>query len=491
MRIEFGEWTPDIAAYDARGTPDVQNALPQARGWGPIPKPVDSGFGGITGTPNVLFQVTDENGNSTVFAGDNTKLYKYTQNVGFEDVSRAGGYTDQGHPWQWALFGTALYMVNGADTIQRWDLGTSSNFFDSPGAVTAGDLSARYITVIRNSLVIGFVGANSNRIQWTNVGQPEDWQSGQASFYEIPNLGEIRGLTGGEYGLALLEDGLVRIDYLGGPPDFFQFDEIEESVGCLEPRTVIRSGSRTYYLSKQGWRAFNGQQSFGFGIERIDRTFFDLVKEESYSLMSRTLFPTLKAIGWLFVTASSIDSRPNAMLIYNEGIDRPGVVLDSPDNPFKIDCLGYTATPSVNSDQLDGTFPNSDSVGGINDARTWKGDTLEIASAIDRDGKLQTFTGLPMTGIFETGDYRLNGRGTARGQEVVPLVHGDAAPTLDVGERWALSESLVWDSGIALNSSGFFPLDSVAKFHRFRLKTQGDWRHAVGIEIEGISAGEW
>jgi hypothetical protein len=74
----------------------------------------------------------------------------------------------------------------------------------------------------------------------------------------IPDGGEVRGITGGEFGLILLEKSIVRMSYVGSPI-IFQFDNIARNLGCYESNSVAQWQGVTYWLADDGFYACNGE----------------------------------------------------------------------------------------------------------------------------------------------------------------------------------------------------------------------------------------
>ena len=107
-------------------------------------------------------------------------------------------------------------------------------------------------------------------MQWSDINDPTDWTAGAASqsdYQELPDGGDITGITGGEFGIVFLEKAIVRMSYIGSPL-FFQFDTISRNVGCVEGGSIAQYGGVTYFLSDDGFYSCNGQQVVGIGSEK-------------------------------------------------------------------------------------------------------------------------------------------------------------------------------------------------------------------------------
>ena len=206
-----------------------------------------TGVGGMTQLNENTYTVTvidansfsigvDSTGYGTYTSGGTATAYKYLQ-----DVSRTASAYTTTTLWTFAQFGQTLIGANGLDKLQAWTVGSSANFADLAAAAP----TAQFVTTVRDFVVTGKTSSYANRVQWSDINDSTDWTSGatsQADFQDLPDGGEIRGLTGGEFGLVFLERSVARMTYVGAPL-FFQFDTLTRSLGCYESRSVVQYGA--------------------------------------------------------------------------------------------------------------------------------------------------------------------------------------------------------------------------------------------------------
>jgi len=487
--LPFGEWLPDQAPVATVGTQYIRNALPSATGYLPVPSLSDANESGITGPASLLFHVADSSRNVFVFAGDPTKLYQLTSGSGFADVSKVGGY-NSGTPWKHVRYGDFVYLVNGVDPMQAFELGADSAFGDA--ANLPSGLTGRFIAVVRDFVVLGYVNDNAGvpsiyQVRWSALGNPGSWTpdpSTMSGLQDIPDLGEVRGITGGDFGTILLEDGLVRMDFIG-PPAIMQFDQIDGAVGCKEPASVIRVEDATFYLADEGWHRFNGQNSEPIGSEKIDRWFAVNAIQEELPKMSAINIPQLSAVGWLFTSVNTPDGKHDKILLYAYDVNRWGIM-----DVAGPDCLGTAATVGISLDDLAAIYPSIDDIPAPLDSAIWKGSNFAQTSAI-KDGGLFLFTGSVLDGELETIERSFTKQGKTVVVGMVPQVDGASTVTVDVGTRNATNtNNPEWVRAAMLDeNAGYVPLRSVGKFHRFRLKLEGGWHHAVGVDVEAKPMG--
>ena len=255
-RLQFTDWLPDQPA-NAGSLNDAKNVYPLGIGYGAFPSAVDFS-NAASETLNSVF-VAKFGAVVEVFAGSATKLYKL--NIGtlaLADVSKSGGYSGDG-VWRFEQFGNVVLACNDNARIQTWTIGSSTAFAD----VAATAPIAKDIAVVRDFVFAGNIGVGSepDKVQWSDINDETDWTSGatsQSDFQIIADGGNVQAITGGEFGVILLEKSLVRCSYVGSPL-FWQFDTISNGLGCLEGHSVAQYGNITFFLSDDGFYSTDGQ----------------------------------------------------------------------------------------------------------------------------------------------------------------------------------------------------------------------------------------
>ena len=310
QRISFKDWLPDQPSIlDA--VSEANNVVPLAVGYGPFKSAVNYS-GAATEDLNNCFATKVDN-DVSIFAGGATKLFKVSAtDLSMEDVSKAAGYTGINR-WQFVQFGNYTLASNGSEKIQYFDVNASTDFADLAAAAPV----AKYITVVRDFVVGANIGAGTypSRVQWSDINDPSDWTPGatsQSDYQELPDGGDITGITGGESGIVFLEKAIVRMSYIGSPL-FFQFDTISRNVGCIEGGSIAQYGGITYFLSDDGFYSCNGQQITGIGAEKVDRYFFNNANIGNIDSISAAVDPERNLVIWNYITVSG----NRALLIYN------------------------------------------------------------------------------------------------------------------------------------------------------------------------------
>jgi len=310
QKIQFKDWLPDQPAI-LDSVSEANNTVPLSVGYGPLNSSVDYSSAASENLNNVF--AAKINNDISIFSGGNTKLFKLdSTNLSMEDVSKSGGYTGTNR-WQFMQFGNVVLASNGSEKIQSFDVNSSTDFAD----VAAAAPIAKYITAVRDFVVAANIGAGTypSRVQWSDINDETDWTSGatsQSDYQDLPDGGNITGITGGEFGLILLEKAVVRMSYVGSPL-FFQFDTISRNVGCIEGGSVAQYSGTTYFLSDDGFYACNGQSLVGIGSEKVDRFFFKNANIGDIDSISAAVDPERNLVMWNYTNISG----GRSLLIYN------------------------------------------------------------------------------------------------------------------------------------------------------------------------------
>ena len=468
-RINFGEWTPDQPGI-TNGLRRAENVYSKLVGYGALPTVVDYSLAASENLNNVVAGKTTA-GATLVFAGGSTKLFKLdAADLSLDNVSKSGNYTtptDQ--RWRFTQFGNVIIAANGQAKIQGYNLNSASLFAD----LSADAPDARYVTVVRDFVVSGHQTSYYNRVQWSALGDESSWATSattQADFQDIPDGGSIVGVTGGEYGLILMDRSIHRMSYVGSPL-VFQFDNISRNLGCYEANSIIQYGGTTFFLGDDGFYACDGQQIIPIGNEKINRFFFDNVDEGTLYLMSAAVDPTKKLIIWAYASNSS--ATADSLLIYNFQTQR------WTSGTTTVDRIASTSTPAVTLEGMD-VYGNLDTILTTFDSRLWLGGKLQLAGV---DGaKIVTFSGANATAYLETGDIEVPGS-TSSITLVKPTVEGGSGSVALLSRR-LLTESTVFGSQTAADAENRVSVRGVGRYHRLQLTPTGSWTSAVGMDID-------
>jgi hypothetical protein len=471
QRITFTDWTPDQPGI-AENLSVAKNVIPAAIGFIPMPSAVDYSDAASENLNNVFagrFSNT-----TTLFAGGATKLFKFdSADLDLDDVSKSGGYTNIAK-WNFVQFGDTVICANNVNKLQAWTLGSSTAFADAAAAAPI----AKYVAVVRDFVVAANLdnGTNANKVQWSDINDETDWTSGatsQSDFQIIPDGGNITGITGGEFGLVLLERAIVRMSYIGSP-FFFQFDTISKSLGCVEGNSVTKYGNITYFLGDDGFYSCDGTNIVPIGNEKVDRWFSSNANPSKLDAMSATVDPIRKIVVWNFLD----NFGQRQLLIYNWQVQKWSYA-DTDTN-----YVAYAATAGVTLEALD-IYGSIDSLTTSLDDALWAGGKLLFAGA--RGAKIITFTGVNMTAELATGD--IGSESTSTITLARPIVDNGSA-SVAIASRRLLNEVVQFGSYIPASSENRVSLRGNGKYHRLSvIPTGSQWSNAIGLDIDIIGQG--
>jgi hypothetical protein len=469
-RIAFGEWTPDQPGL-TNGLQRAENVFPQANGYGAVPTVVDYSAAASETLNNVVAGRTTVGG-TILFAGGATKLFKLDQaDLSLDNVSKSGNYTtptDQ--RWRFTQFGDVVIAANGYDKLQGFNVNSASLFAD----LAADAPTARYVTIVRDFVVTGNIQSDHpNRVQWSALNDETSWTTSattQADFQEIPDGGSVVGITGGEFGLILMDRSIYRMSYVGSPL-VFQFDNITRNLGCYEANSVIQYAGMTFFLGDDGFYACDGQTILPIGNEKVNRFFFNDVDQGSIYLMSAAVDPAKKLIIWAYASQNS--ATVNKLIIYNFQTQKWSSGTTTADR------IATTSTPAVTLEGMD-AYGNLDTIMTSFDSRLWLGGRLQLAGV--NGTKIVTFTGANATAYLETGDIEVPGA-TSAITMVKPLVDNGSA-NVAVATRRLLNEAITYGTAASSDAENRVSIRSVGRFHRLQLSPTGSWTTAIGMDIE-------
>lgn len=431
--------------------------------------------------------------------------------------------------WNFVQFGNTVLAANNENKIQSFTLGSSTYF----GDVSVNAPVAKYITIVRDFVVAANLnnGENSNQLAWSDINDETDWIAGGASQSDtqtIPDGGNIQAVSGGEFGLVLLDRAIVRMTYIGSP-FFFQFDTIARGIGCVEGSSVVQYANTTYFLGEEGFYSCDGQSVTPIGNEKIDRWFYSNANPALLNKMSTAVDPLRKIVVWNFVNIFG----GNSLLIYNWQVQKwsycdtdvnyianaasAGTTIEGLDSIYNVTAGSFTAgkqytITSVGTTDFtligaveskvgvrftasgsgtgDGTAVDLeaaqaaartlDTLASSLDSGLWSGGKYLFAGV--RDTRIITFTGSNLTAQLDTGLF---------GSEY-PSVVTLARPLVDSGSadvaiasQVRLNQVVDFGAYTSADSENRVSLRSAGKYHKLSIKPTGDsWSNIIGVDIE-------
>ena len=467
-KILFGEWLPDQPGI-AGAVTDAVNCFPVTNGYAPFKSEVD--FSDNAGQDLIVSFAGKFGGQRTLFAAGATNIFKFeSADLSLSPLTTTG-YTAVSS-WDVTQFGSKMIVANGQNTLQAYDLGSSTYFAD----LDASAPNAKYVTVVKDFVVAANVAGSESTVYWSDINDETDWTpatTSQSDSQVIPDGGDITGIAGGEYGLIFLEHAIYRMTY-SGSPFFFQFDAITRTLGCISSGSIAQFGNVTYFLADDGFYVCDGQSTKNIGAEKVNRWFFDNVIPSSITDgISSTIDPINRLVIWCF--SNSFGGKN--FLVYSIALDKWSYCTTDATS------ISYGLTPNTTLEELDTYSASIDALDTPLDSPQWAGGGLLFIGV--RGEKIITMTGENKTASIASGDIDT-------GRSVITLARplvDNGSGSVCVASRNLLSDVPEYGSYVAADYEGRVSLRSAGRYHRVKVQPSGNWEAVVGTEVDIATQG--
>lgn len=459
--MQFGEWRPDLPAYNHDGLVTARNVFASPLGYGPV-KEYSQLISAIPATWKGGRHFVGVDGTIAVVAGTNAGLYAYISSAWV--LKHAGAYTNA---WQFAQFGDLVIGCQGAAPV-KYTVATAT------GAALGGTPpNGRYITTVKDFVAIAGVDSANSTVYWSAINNAEGWTVGtdQSDFQVLPDGGKITGLSGGEYLLAFQREQIWRGQYIG-PPLIYQFDKVSEGVGCLAAGSIARVGRNVFFLSQRGFYAWSDGELKAIGANKVDQSFFaQYSRADIESNITSAVDPARKIVVW---------AMPNRLWVYNWELDR------WTDISLSAFAVATSATANMTLEQIDALYP-----GGIEtipfslDDPIFQGGDPSLA-IIANDGTIGTFGSssnmaatltMPKVEMAKGRDVRVRAARLDSDAVSGATLSISQSPRLGDTQSAITSGTIRPNGDIAIRASGRYLQPSVT------LAADTDWTFANGLEF--------
>ena len=486
MQVPFAEWLPDLPDHANPGSTQAKNVYPAVNSYRPWRDIVNASANGLDARCQGAGAFKSDSGTVSVFAGDNTKLYKFVSNA-FVDAS---GSTTFACPvdsyWDFIKFGEAVIAFNGEDTTQAWDLDSSTDFANLAGSPPI----FKHAAVIGNFIVTGNQPTEQNKVAWASVNSSTAWVPGvnQSDTETLPEGGAITGMTGGQYGLIFQENRITRMDYRGGNV-IFSFRRIEDNRGAVQGKSVVKVGNLVYFLSEDGFYVTDGNTSTPIGNGKVDRFFFNDLKIALRERVRASVDHENKLVCWSYPSATGTNSgtQNDKVIIYHYESNRWSLIEIDHEIIFDYISPGYTL------EELD-NYPSSsanniDAISISLDSAFWSGG-LRSFGVFGITHFLGAFQGNTLKAEIGTGETEIFPMNRSLVTHVRPIVDTDSA-TGSLTFRNRVADTNFTTVENTMHSTGTIPFHKSARYFKFNLQVPASttWNDAQGIDIEAIKEG--
>lgn len=446
VRVPLPEYMPD-QSVNSNVLLTAENVIPALDGYRPL-----KAFATVSDPLAGAFQggssAISSSGETYMLAGTSAALYRLQDDNSW--VSMISGLTVTGR-WEFVQFGDYVVSVNGSLT-REVDLagGTAGEIVAAPTGTS--------IAVIGDHVVIGQADGDIASVKWSAFRDHTAWTDGtnQAGSQPMQTGGAIMGIAGGEYGVILQRERLVRMSRTGDSDAPFVFDEISANFGCASGATIAQAGRTVFFRSDRGFMALeDGQDLRPIGSEKVDRTFDAAVARDSYDAMYTAVDPQNKLVFWV------IPGAPGTVWIYNFELER-------------------WATGSFN---VSGVFPGF-IVGSDVDAPA-----LYFANDDDEIG---TLTGSNLAAQMDLGYSELIQGRRARVRKVRPVTDATSGISLVLNAKARLGDSDSLTTASTLNASGVVPIRTSGRYisSSLRISAGVAWSYTQSLEVDCAAGGD-
>ena len=466
VKLPLPAYLPDQSA-NSGVLLEANGVIPRVDGFGPI-----GAFLAISSALPATFRggaaCIATNGTSYLFAGTANGLSRYSAG-GWTSLLTAMSVTEQ---WRFVTFGNYAVAVNGVETkVVDLSAGTAS--------ALAGAPAGKVIAVIGDYVVIGQAAGDLTAIYTSKANDHTGWNILDGATVQ-PMLagGEVMGLAGGEYGVILQRQRLVRMNLTGDGTAPFSYDPITDNVGCASKASVCSYGRTVFFLSDNGFMALeDGQALRPIGSEKVDRTFMQSLPPEEYERIFSAVDPKTKTVRWV------VPGSPGRVWIYNYELDKW-----STDTPV-IDGLFAGFTSSQTLEQVSATYPDLDAMPYSLDDPRFSGGSPQLYAV--QDGAIGIFSGSPRKASFQYGFGEFVQGRIARFRGVRPVTDCVAGQTVTLDLRDRQGDAATTRACGPLRASGIMPVRGSGRYAkpRWEIEAGATWSYAQGLEFEFEAGG--
>ena len=322
---------------------------------------------------------------------------------------------------------------------------------------------------MRDFVFAGYCNGVSNKVQWSDLNNAESWESSdtsQADFQILPSGGEIKAITGGEFGLILQEKAVQRVSYIGTPL-IFQFDLISDNTGCMSGNSAIQYNGISYWLSDGGIISCDGSAVTNIGECKVNDYLFSEIDTTRIEEVSVAIEPLKNLIIWDFPKSSG-----RLLLKYNYITGR--FTTGQTDAQIVAGLMSQSRT----LDGLDEDYPILDDMPISLDSSLLIGGQFALCGA---EGKHVVAFNLPQdNAILTTNDMEFDGFSVATLAE--PIVENGTAD-FQIASRQSLNNNIEFGAKSTTSLENRADLRSGGKYHRVRMHPTGNWTNAIGFDL--------
>lgn len=474
--IPFGEWMPDLPAHMNKGALIAKNVIPQLESYRDL-KDLAAFSDALDDVCLGAFWSQDSSNTVFNFAGDATKLYRLDGGNTWTDVSGVSAPYGADN-WEFTKYGDRVIASNITDSLQYYDMGTSSAFADLPGSPP----SAAHIATVRDFIMLGNIASlGPNYLQWSGYNNTEIWTPSiktQSDYQQLPGrAGAVQRVVPGEYAVVFCEHSIFRADY-AGPPLIFQIDELERKRGTPSPNSVAWAGGLVFYFGWDGFYMFDGIKSTPISHNRTSRWFVTNAASDALSSMRGAVDRLNQIVMWAFKSSAS-SAINDRLILFNWGANKWAYA------EVDTQIIDEYVSSGYDLDTLDTPLPSGIDIDSIPmESSLYQGGALNL-QAFNSSNQGATFSGDPLDACIDTKEISSPDQRRLMTNSARAMVEGSPTTsiTLQIGTRNTLQENETFSTAKAANGiNGEVSLRANSRYQRFRCNISGGFEHANGVK---------
>jgi hypothetical protein len=339
---------------------------------------------------------TKLDGSRRIFAGTDDALYELLAGA-WTDVSRASPYT--GGPdtrWSFAQFGNTTVASNRANVIQSSVTGDFADIAGAPSAEIVFSVGSFVMALNVNDGVEKPNGwhccAAFDVSDWT-----ESTVTQSASGQLVTSVGPLTaGLRLGEYAIAYKAKSIYIGQYIG-PPAVWDWTLVAGGeAGCVGKDAICDIDGSHFFVGPDNLWLFNGTRPQPFGDKQLRQWFFNNADGRSL-FKTQCIYDRQQNRLWIFYPSAG-SSVLDSALVYHLKNGQWGRANRSIQSLVNFIQPGFTYDTWNTVGASYNELPNIPY-----DSQYWLTGGTAL-SAFNTSNQLQTFTGVPATSSFTTGD---------------------------------------------------------------------------------------
>lgn len=421
-----------------------------------------------------------------VFAGTATKLYEAATSSWTDVSAGAGTYTTVLGRWRLAQFGNVSLAASKQNVLQFSSSGAFANVAGAPKASIVETVGQ--FVMLADTDDGGSYGDRPDSWWCSALGNYADWTPALATQCATGRLTSVPGKITAvrRFGSGVFV-GKERGCYVGsysGVPFIWSFDELPADSGPLSQDACIMIGTpeqpKLFYVARDNFYVFAGDRPVPVG-EGVKEMFLRDVNSDQLDKIV-CAHDRLRSLVYVWYPTVGT-TTPSAGLVFNYRQNRWGISnraieysLDFQGGTITYDDIGtlysgvsYDDLPKVPYDQLFATLA-----------------TIGVPGVFDSSHRLKTLNGAAEPAVLITGDYGGDIKYSLARRLKPTWIQTPSSATLTPYSRASLGDALTIGPQATMSVSRFDFLQG-ARWHRFRIETNGEWE----MNRFEVDFGEW